>query len=640
MTQILVVDDSPTIRRMVKAALGALPPPIEFIEARQGSKRSSGSRSAWWISIVLDLNMPDMHGLEVLGFVRAHQKYRQLPIIVLTTRGDDQSRQAALQAGANAYLTKPFAPQGLAREAAALLATDRRARERLDDERLPRQLPGRLLRRVRRAPDGGPARPPRPRGIGRPDRPDPVVTEELFRSFHSLKGISGMVELRESELLAHEMESYLRAMREGDVRLTTSGVDALIEGARIARSGDRRPPERRACAERDRHAGRAAAAADRRACECRRSTRRSRSRAVGRSDGWECVFTPSAALIARGINVDVVRERLRKAGEVISGTPLVTEGGAVAFRFVFTGAPDQTTLDAWLADGMACSVLDAASAVTGGSEDAGDESPATAGPLRRCRRHYVRVDLARLDELMRMIGDLVISGRGWRDSLSRVEAACAARASGGSSRRTAGAHRTAAARPARRRDAGAARAGRRDLPAHAVRGARPRPRNGQARSSSRSRGQDTEIDKYPGRADDRSGPAPGAQRRQPRHRDAPRSASPPASRRRHADAERRQRRRHRHARDRRRRARRRRGSVIARARGERVSPCPDGPLDSDALLDLLCAPGFSTRDAADRVSGRGVGMAVVQHARCRSSAARCRWTPRPARARGSSSSCR
>ena len=54
--------------------------------------------------------------------------------------------------------------------------------------------------------------------VGR-QRPDPVVTEELFRAFHSIKGIAGMVEHRESEQLSHEMESYLRAIREGDARL-------------------------------------------------------------------------------------------------------------------------------------------------------------------------------------------------------------------------------------------------------------------------------------------------------------------------------------------------------------------------------------------------------------------------------------
>ena len=122
MTQILVVDDSPTIRRMVRAALSSLPPPIEFLEAASGLEAIERLALGVVQLIVLDLNMPDMHGLEVIGFVRAHQKYRHVPIVVLTTRGDEESRQAALQAGANSYLTKPFAPQGLVGEASALLS--------------------------------------------------------------------------------------------------------------------------------------------------------------------------------------------------------------------------------------------------------------------------------------------------------------------------------------------------------------------------------------------------------------------------------------------------------------------------------------------------------------------------------------
>ncbi len=71
--------------------------------------------------MVLDLNMPDMHGLEVLGFIRANQKFRQLPVIVLTTRDDEASRTAAMQAGATAYLTKPFTPQALLTAARGVL---------------------------------------------------------------------------------------------------------------------------------------------------------------------------------------------------------------------------------------------------------------------------------------------------------------------------------------------------------------------------------------------------------------------------------------------------------------------------------------------------------------------------------------
>ena len=58
----------------------------------------------------------------------------------------------------------------------------------------------------------------------------PAVLEELFRSFHSIKGISGMVELRDAEMLAHHMESYLRVLRQRDARLTDEGLDALVAG--------------------------------------------------------------------------------------------------------------------------------------------------------------------------------------------------------------------------------------------------------------------------------------------------------------------------------------------------------------------------------------------------------------------------
>ena len=62
-------------------------------------------------AVVLDLNMPDMHGLDVLRFLRSHDEYRSLPVMILTTRGDATSRDAALEAGASAYMTKPFSPR-------------------------------------------------------------------------------------------------------------------------------------------------------------------------------------------------------------------------------------------------------------------------------------------------------------------------------------------------------------------------------------------------------------------------------------------------------------------------------------------------------------------------------------------------
>jgi two-component system, chemotaxis family, chemotaxis protein CheY len=71
--------------------------------------------------VVLDLNMPDIGGIEVLEFVRGQDRLRALPIIVVTTRGDEASRSRALEAGASRFMTKPFTPDAILAEAVALL---------------------------------------------------------------------------------------------------------------------------------------------------------------------------------------------------------------------------------------------------------------------------------------------------------------------------------------------------------------------------------------------------------------------------------------------------------------------------------------------------------------------------------------
>jgi two-component system chemotaxis response regulator CheY len=121
MHKILIVDDSPTIRKMVRASLQVLEL-SEFVEAATGLEAIEQLAVTRVQLMVLDLNMPDMHGIDVLNFVRRQQQYRSLPIVVLTTRGDDASRQTAEQAGATMYLTKPFTPHILATAVRELLA--------------------------------------------------------------------------------------------------------------------------------------------------------------------------------------------------------------------------------------------------------------------------------------------------------------------------------------------------------------------------------------------------------------------------------------------------------------------------------------------------------------------------------------
>jgi two-component system chemotaxis response regulator CheY len=123
MKHVLVVDDSATMRRMVTASLRSLPN-IGFQEAGTGLEAIEHVSISPVDLMIVDLNMPDMHGLEVVQFVHGHPSFRDIPIIVLTTRGDDESRSAALGAGASFYMTKPFEPKTLAERAMVLLQID------------------------------------------------------------------------------------------------------------------------------------------------------------------------------------------------------------------------------------------------------------------------------------------------------------------------------------------------------------------------------------------------------------------------------------------------------------------------------------------------------------------------------------
>ncbi len=122
MRTILVVDDSATMRRMLVATLRGMGG-VRFEEAASGLEAIERLAVGVVDLVVLDLNMPDMHGFEVLRFVRTHPSLRDLPVVIMTTRDDGESRQDALREGATLYLTKPFSPEALVPEVSRLLAS-------------------------------------------------------------------------------------------------------------------------------------------------------------------------------------------------------------------------------------------------------------------------------------------------------------------------------------------------------------------------------------------------------------------------------------------------------------------------------------------------------------------------------------
>lgn len=103
---ILTVDDSASMRQMVKLALsGAGYDVIEACDGRDGLNKAK----AGGISMVLtDLNMPNMDGLGLIKELRAMPTFKGVPIIFLTTESDEAKKNEARAAGATAWIVKPF----------------------------------------------------------------------------------------------------------------------------------------------------------------------------------------------------------------------------------------------------------------------------------------------------------------------------------------------------------------------------------------------------------------------------------------------------------------------------------------------------------------------------------------------------
>jgi len=101
--RVLVVDDEPAIRRFLRASLVAHG--YEIFEAATGEEALSDVIAHRPDLVILDLGLPDLPGLEV---TRQLREWSKIPIIILSVREHEQDKIAALDAGADDYLTKPF----------------------------------------------------------------------------------------------------------------------------------------------------------------------------------------------------------------------------------------------------------------------------------------------------------------------------------------------------------------------------------------------------------------------------------------------------------------------------------------------------------------------------------------------------
>jgi two-component system chemotaxis sensor kinase CheA len=253
----------------------------------------------------------------------------------------------------------------------------------------------------------------------------------LFRDFHSLKGISAIVGLRAAEELAHKTEDYLRELTRGKLILSADGLETLMNAAQrleqiVSAFRSHQPiPDNKAIiaallkisgpsekdtkeqAETDTSTGSTSDSI----------TEEARARGLVL---WRCTFTPSRDLDQRGININSVRAKLSRAGEILRATPQVLAGGLIAFEFLIGMKETPADITSWETDGLAAELIEQQSPTSepastafmgmpGGDED---HNPFIAPS------HVVRVDLHRLDELMRIVGEMVIQRSRFEEAIN------------------------------------------------------------------------------------------------------------------------------------------------------------------------------------------------------------------------------
>jgi len=109
---ILIVDDSLPMRSVIKRTLKAAGyGSSEILESANGQEALEQMENSWIDIVLTDYNMPVMNGLAFLKAIKSNALSKDIPVIVVSTEGNDQKIKEFMSCGAAGYITKPFTPE-------------------------------------------------------------------------------------------------------------------------------------------------------------------------------------------------------------------------------------------------------------------------------------------------------------------------------------------------------------------------------------------------------------------------------------------------------------------------------------------------------------------------------------------------
>lgn len=123
-SRVLVVDDSSAMRAFVRAALQDGGVVEEIVEAKTGFEALRILPRESFALAIIDINMPDVNGLELIRFMRTSESHKDTPLLIISSESSEQDRERGLGLGANGYLAKPFSEEALVEAVTRLAAGD------------------------------------------------------------------------------------------------------------------------------------------------------------------------------------------------------------------------------------------------------------------------------------------------------------------------------------------------------------------------------------------------------------------------------------------------------------------------------------------------------------------------------------
>jgi two-component system chemotaxis response regulator CheY len=111
---ILIVDDSLPMRSVIKRTIKAAGyGNADLLEAANGQEAIDLLKNSWVDIIITDYNMPVMNGLEFIEMIKKDKLSKDIPVVVISTEGNETKIKEFMDCGAEGYITKPFTPESI-----------------------------------------------------------------------------------------------------------------------------------------------------------------------------------------------------------------------------------------------------------------------------------------------------------------------------------------------------------------------------------------------------------------------------------------------------------------------------------------------------------------------------------------------